>query len=258
MRIRGCARGRPWFLIPAITALLVEACGEGGGHAKQSVRGHAQEITVDSAALVQEFGLSPDRAHLLSSVTARYINAIGGPNAYVSALKKIGAQPSPASIQLYAGLLLLRGAARLGTPAIDSLSALRSRWFAMYYPSKCDLLVGPKDLKASWRALASIDSTDLVALFQLTTRATLAEIHETPSEPAFDHPRLIAAWRAFYSKLPITEQNRFVQFLDAPNHSTNDECWFQYQLWRVLPLVPEADSRILLWQIATNKFPAGR
>jgi len=254
MNVHSHMRGRHRALVYAITVLLLHACTDTHGRSAQGQRGSDQQSGVDSATLVDQFDLSPNRARLLSSAVDGYMRAIGGPDAYASVLKGIGAEPSPASIQQYTGLLLLRGTARLGSVAIDSLSALRSRWFSLYYPSQCDLLVGPKDLKAGWTALASLDSVDLVALFRLTARATVAEAKGSPSEPQFDRSRLAAAWRAFYANLPSSEQDRFAEFVNAPRHSTEDECWFQYQFWHVLPLVSETDARILLWQIATNKF----
>ena len=99
-----------------------------------------------------------------------------------------------------------------------------------------------------------MDSSDLSALFHLYARTTLAEMNEVPSPPTFDRQRLVAAWRTFYGELPLSEPDRFIRLLGAPANSLEDECWLQYHLWRLLPVLPEEDSRVILWQLATNQF----
>lgn len=247
-------RSRP--LVALLTAhLLLQACGDAPPRAQQPAAHLSTEIsTPDSSMLVDRFGILPDRASLLSQLVQQYVDAIGGPESYVAVLERIGAKPSPTSVRLYGGLLMLHGAARLGRPVVDSLAAVRSRMFDLYYPNQCEFLVGSRGLAEGWRSLASIDSTNLDALFKLYAETTLAEMNDMPPAPAFDRQRLIAAWRAFFGELPPSERDRFVRFLDAPEKSLEDECWFQYHFWRLLPALPEADSRVILWQFATNRL----
>jgi hypothetical protein len=259
MTFRGW-RARARYVLAVVGAqIFLEACGDAPPPARQpAARPSTAQSTIDSSVLVGQFGIGPDRARFLSHVVQQYVDAIGGPERYGTVLARIGAQPTATSVQLYGALLLLHGAARLGRPVVDSLAALRSRMFALYYPTQCEFLVGAQGPAAGWRSLASMDSTDLSALFQLYTRTTLAEMNEVPPPPTFDRQRLVAAWRTFLGELPISERDRFTRFLDAPVNSLEDECWFQYHLWRLLPVLPEEDSRVILWQIATNQFARDR
>ena len=216
-------------------------------------------LTVDPSFLISEYGIAPARARLLAKEVNEYLRIIGGSTAFEDVLLKIGARPSPESVHMHAGLLALRGAVRRGKAAIDSLAFLRSYMFQEYGRDQCDVLVGaPQTAAADWTFMASLDSTFLTGLFDFYGNTTLAEINETGSLPTFDRARLVAAWRSFYAKLPTSESDRFIHFLDAPAKSVEEECWFQRHFWTLLPELPEEDARVIMWQIATNKFQPRR
>lgn len=243
------------FCASYLVILNLQACGDAPEARRLGEGASASELVIDSSFFAQEYGIEPERARLVASAFQEYLRAIGGPEAYASVLEKLGAEPSPQSVHLYGSLLSLYGAVRLGKPVMDSLAAVRSRMFDLYYPSQCESLVGSQQPPAEgWRFIASMDSTLQSALFELYSTSTLAEINELGSVPRFDRPRLVDAWQTFYGELPISERERFIRFLDAPDTSVEEECWFQQHFWRLLPALPEEDARIILWQIAATPF----
>lgn len=210
---------------------------------------------VDSERLVRRYDIDRERAELLSGLVARYVEEIGGPEAYRDVLLKIGAQPSPHSIMQHSGFLMMRGAVRMGGSGVDSLAALRSELFSRFAPERCESLVGASsDPSTGWRFFAALDSAYLAGFFGFAAAATRAVITETDAPPHFDRSRYVSAMRSFYAMLGPPEQDRFVRFLDAPVKTKEEECWFQGRLWALLPDLPEKDARIILWQLGTNEL----
>lgn len=209
---------------------------------------------LDPETLVQEYDIDRKRAELISRLATRYMEEIGGAEAYRDVMLKIGAEPEPQSVMNHAFDLSMRGSVRLGKTATDSLAALRSALFKEFGEERCELLVGGAEGPgAGWQLMAAVDSTTLVDFFNFQAKATQAVIEEAGDAPKFDRERLVAAWRDFHERLPPAEQDRFTRFLDDPLKSVEERCWFQRRLWTLLPELPEGDARVIVWQLGTNR-----
>lgn len=228
--------------------LLGTACGE-------STTPEPSDSGLTPASLTDHFGIQSDRARVLASVVDNFILEIGGPDAYRDVMLKVDAQPSPQSLAAATSYLALRGSVRLGKSGVDSLAFIRSKLFEEFGDEGCAVLVeSVKEPATGWRAMAKLDSATLADAFGFYAKATVAVLRETGSVPEFDRDRLVSAWRTFAQMLSPTERKRFIRFVDSSAQSTEEECWFQRRLWRLLPQLPELDAQIILWQLATNKI----
>lgn len=239
--------------IASLLLVVIFACLALGGFYRPATA--QARSPIDPAHLAQRYDIDRDRAELISQLVDRYVEEIGGLETYRNVMLKIGTKPSPQSISDHGGFLAMRGAVRLGKSAIDSLASLRSSLFNRLGEDNCNLLVGKSKRAANgWRMMAALDSATLAGMFDFYVQTTLAVQNEAGEPPQFDRDRLVAAWRSFHRKLPPSEQNRFIRFLDMPTKSVEEECWFQRRLWELLPQIPEQDARVIVWQIATAKY----
>jgi hypothetical protein len=209
------------------------------------------DLAPDSIAVVG-MGVEAAKAGRVARQVTRYIEAVGGAEAYSDLLLQIAAGPDPYSVAQAGAFLVVRGSVRLGKTSTDSLAGLRSNWIERF---GCESTVGMSSLgEGRWLLMASMAPAELANFMDFQIETTLAVITEAGTVPEFDRDRLGLAYLELHSQLSATEQDRFVRFLEAPVKSTEDECWLQRRLWEQLPELPVEDARIILWQIATNKF----
>lgn len=215
-----------------------------------------QFVTAEDIRRAAAADMNLDRAQLLASRWNELIRDVGGIDEYQSALRRVGAQSSAQSIMSQSGFLAMRGAVRLGADGIEQFSSWRRWLFEEYGEERCEMLVGEsQQVSAGWGMLAEVDSATLSKYFDAYAESLQAVVNRTGTVPEFERSRLVEAWNRFAGRLSPAEQQRFKQFLNrTPRNPPREKCWFQRRLWTLLPELPEEDSRVILWQLATAKY----